>query len=127
MQQVMDRRLKSKEAIISFSSNLRCPSGECSFIYIFIYLFCLVLICDRRLIPFLFPALLLCGPGDCKAVGDVLRSIVVPLLVRLKGSSLLSSKLVFSVFPPGHTREGFLLNFSKVTELDDAFDEFVTK
>ena len=65
--------------------------------------------------------------GDCGDVRRLLQELVVPLLVKLKGSTLLAQKLVFPVFPPGHAEEKLLLDFSKVTEMDDQFRDFVTK
>lgn len=54
-------------------------------------------------------------------------AIVVPLIARLKRSAFLASRLVFRVFPPGHAREGVVVDFSKVAEMDWRFDGFVTK
>jgi hypothetical protein len=52
---------------------------------------------------------------------------VVPVLVGLKGSDFLASRLVFPIFPPGHKEEEQVLDFSKVANLDKRFEGFVTK
>jgi hypothetical protein len=80
-----------------------------------------------RVLSFLFISDRLFLSGDCADVRVLLQELVVPLLVKLKGSKTLAEKLVFPVFPPGHAREKLLLDFSEVTQADDQFDEFVTK
>jgi hypothetical protein len=64
---------------------------------------------------------------DCEGVDHVIRGIIVPLIAKLKQSTLLSSKLVFSVFPVGHPEERFVIDFQKVVQMDRYFDDFVTK
>lgn len=79
--------------------------------------------CCSPLIPFFFNFV----SDDCNAIRHAMGSIVVPLIAKLKRSAFLASKLVFPVFPPGHPNERAVIDFSKVVEMDQRFDRFVTK
>jgi hypothetical protein len=65
--------------------------------------------------------------GDCPSARHTLEAIVIPLIAKLRRSTFLASKLVFPVFPLGHGSEGFVIDFSKVIEMDNHFNGFVTK
>jgi hypothetical protein len=52
---------------------------------------------------------------------------VIPIIVALQRCDVLSQKLIFPIFPPGHPKESLVLSFANIAEMDDLLSEFVTK
>jgi hypothetical protein len=57
----------------------------------------------------------------------MLQELVIPVIAAMRRSSVLSQKLIFNVFPPGHQKENLVITFANVKEMDEAFHDFVTK